>query len=234
MPPDRLAELMNVYRGAISEAAHRHDVDNDEIRADSMMCVWMASEHATDVRLTACLAAFDVLDAVGRFNQAYAPIQLPTRIGVDAGQIYVGQQGGVGRWIIGAEGEAANTAARIESLSKHLGTHLLASSQVVDGLDVLLTRPVGTFLLVGKSEPIRVHEIVARRDQATAVQRSLCARFASAVAAFEAGDAARAAVLFEALLADFPDDGPTRFLLRHCRRAAAAGEVSPIIRMDVK
>jgi len=59
-----------------------------------------------------------------------------------------------------------HTAARIEGLSKHLGTWLLASDAVVAGLGDIATRELGCFKPAGKSMPTIIHEVRACGDGA--------------------------------------------------------------------
>lgn len=72
-------------------------------------------------------------------------------------------------------GDAANTAARLESLNKHLGTHVLAAESVARDADEILSRPLGAFRLRGKVEPTSVFEILGRRDSVTTKHLDLCA-----------------------------------------------------------
>ena len=74
-----------------------------------------------------------------------------------------------------AVGDIVNTATRLEGLNKHLGTRLLVGAEVLQGLDGLMSRELGAFLLAGKSRPIVVHELIARAADATpADQGAVC------------------------------------------------------------
>ncbi len=57
-----------------------------------------------------------------------------------------------------AHGDAINTAARLESLNKHLGTRIAVSASVVEQIPDFAGRPAGTFILRGKSEKLEVLE----------------------------------------------------------------------------
>jgi adenylate cyclase len=134
-------------------------------------------------------------------------------------------------------GDCANTASRLEGLNKHLGTHVLASQAVVAKADDLLLRPLGRFVLVGKAAPIPVVEVIAQRDNASDAQIALCARFAEALEIFQQTQWAQAAKSFEAILADHPTDGPSRFYLARCRNyqeQAPRNDDATAIYMDAK
>jgi adenylate cyclase len=200
------------------------------------MCAWTAPQPDAGARSRACHAALDAIQGIERFNARHAPFRLPTRIGLHAGWVYVGHAGGGGRFVFGVIGDIANTASRIEDLNKHVGTHLLASATVVDGLDDLLVRPLGDFLLAGKSEPLAVFEILARAAEATAAEADLCGKFGEALQAFRGRAWNDAAERLERLLDDFPGDGPSTFYLARCRQnlEAPAGVPTTVICMDEK
>ncbi len=65
---------------------------------------------------------------------------------------------GEDRFAFGAIGEVLNVAARLEQLNKQLGTRVLATASLVEGLDGPRVRRLGPVLLRGRS---RAEEIVA-------------------------------------------------------------------------
>ena len=81
----------------------------------------------------------------------------------------------------------------------------------------LLLRPFGRFVLVGKTEAVPVVEILARTDSAESGLAGLCERFAEPLEAFRGLEWTHAARVLEALIEDYPEDGPSRFLLARCR-----------------
>jgi len=134
-------------------------------------------------------------------------------------------------------GDPANTAARLESLNKHLGTHILAADSVLSGLDDVLTRPLGRFQLKGRAEATPLAEVLALAADAMPEQLQLCARFAEGLSAFQAHRWEQARELFGGILAERPDDGPARFYLQRCEQILAGGEdeAEPeVIKMDMK
>ena len=70
------------------------------------------------------------------------------------GRLLLGSVGAMDHYEYRAVGDIVNTATRLEGLNKHLGTRILVSADVLQGLDGLLTRELGAFLLAGKSRPV--------------------------------------------------------------------------------
>ena len=159
-----------------------------------------------------------------RGEDGNAPLRLGVRLGLHAGRVFVGPAGGGGRFAFAIIGDIANTASRIEALNKQLGTRLLASAEVVAGLDDLLVRPLGEFRLTGRQGVVSVVEIMGLTDGASMAQLSLCGRFPAAVQAVRKHRWAEAAACFEAILRDHPRDGPSRFYLDRCFREMQASE----------
>ena len=75
-----------------------------------------------------------------------------TRIGVNSGEVVVGNFGGSTMFDYTAYGDAVNTAARLESINKQLGTNICVSSKTIDKCKIFVGRPVGNLVLKGKSE----------------------------------------------------------------------------------
>lgn len=238
LPPDQLAVFLNDYFDTLAKALKQHHVDVTEFRADAIMCAWTADKPSLDVRKKAVLAALGAARAIESFKQRNAMLKAALRVGLEAGHFYIGHAGGGGHFVFSIVGDTANTASRIESLNKHLGTQLLATQEVIDGLDGFLLRPLGDFIFVGKTEAIPIIEILAAAVDATESQQQLALRFATALAVFHAADWVGAAAAFEAIQADYPDDGPLRFYIARCRayldRSIAPQDDARVIRMESK
>jgi adenylate cyclase len=236
--PKELATFMNAYFEALAQALKRHAVDVTEFHADTIMCAWTAPAPRSEVRRNAALAGIDVRQAIHDFSEQRGSLGLNPRIGLQDGSIYLGHTGGGGHFAYSILGDAANTAARLESFNRQLGTKVLAAETVVrDFAGLLLFRPLGSFQFVGKADATPVVEILARRGDATPDQLQLCERFSVALEAFRAQRWADAAALFETISESFPDEGPSRFYLSRCLRYAADGPSDgdpTVIRLDVK
>ncbi len=241
--PIELLHLMNEYYEVVFEPVRRHGGFVSDVKGDEALAIWATAQPDPNLRRRACLAACEVDRAVEEFNRvlsrrAGGELALPTRIGLHAGQMSLGSVGAIDHFEFRAVGDIVNTATRIQGLNKSLGTRILASAETLEGLDSFLTREVGTFLLVGKSAPIVLHEVVGRADEADPAQRTLCEIFTRALRAYRAGLFDEAILGFERALMSHADDGPSRFYLGLCERGKGGlGDGEPwtgIVRMNVK
>jgi adenylate cyclase len=202
-----LAALMDDYFNVLSRVVKQHGGFVVDAAGDALVAVWAAAGPNEESRLRACRAALGVIAAVDEFNSRREP-RLPTRVGVESGELLLGNFGPEQRVGYRAIGDIVNTASRLEGLNKILGTRVLVSAATLAGTSELAARDVGAFLLRGKSAPLRVQELLAEGEPARCPPATA---FAAALERFGAGRWAEANRDFVALRHAFPDDGPTAF-----------------------
>ena len=237
MDPAGLRILMNQYYETMFVPVSEHKGIVSDVVGDAMLAIWAASAEDEFLRKNACLASLDIIDAVSRFNQVEGRPRLPTRIGLHSGEMFLGTIGALNHYEYRAVGDMVNTTNRIQGLNKYLGTHLLASDKVVEGLDDFLTRPMGAFLLAGKTSSVYIVELMARKEDASREQIWLCEIFAYAMRSYELQEWPGGCHNFSEILRAFPDDGPARFYLKRCqdyREMAPVGPWDASIRIDGK
>ncbi len=216
MDPKELGAFMNRYYEAVFDPVRRHGGTVSNVVGDSMLAIWVdPSEEGAAAR--AGRAAVEIDRAQNGADAPEGDAVMPTRIGLHAGPIFLGDIGGGDHYEYRPFGDIVNTATRIEGLNKRLGTRILASDDVAARLSGFLTRPVGEFLLAGKSRPVRVHEVMAR-DGGTAGQRSVLAAFSRGMDAFRRRAWEEAERSFREASEAGGGDGPSLFYWNLCAR----------------
>lgn len=236
LAPERLARLMSEYFDVLCTTAERHEGLVTDISGDSMVAIWAATRPDAALSTSACEAALAILGEVERFNRASGAGRLPTRLGLDAGRLHLGDIGSEQRREYRAVGELVTTAARLQGLNRQLGTRVLVSAGVAQRASGHSTRPLGSFLLLGKTVAVDVCELLGTAKDSVAFPPELLEPFANALAEFARGDFAQARATLERIAAAVPDDGPTRFYGALCDRYAAEPppEWRGTVRIDVK
>ena len=238
MDPRQLGELLNEYFAELFVPVERSGGVVMDVVGDAMVAVWTAPVSNADIRRKACEAALEIVAAVDRFNAAPARRPpLPTRFGLHSGDILIGNVGASHHYEYRAVGDIINTASRLQGLNKVLGTRLLASVATVEGLDGLLTRPMGSFLLAGKATALQVVELLGLQISASPADARLCERFTKALTSYRSREWRDAAEQLTQILSEVPDDGPSRFLLTRCTELLARppdDSWNPTIEVDAK
>jgi adenylate cyclase len=221
MDPERLSALMNEYYAVLFGPVDRHGGVVSDVVGDAMLAIWAGSSGQVSLRNRACRAALEIVETTTQFNRCGERPPLPTRIGLHSGQMLLGSVGAAHHYEYRAVGDIVNTATRIEGLGKHLGVRLIVSEDVLHGLDEFLARPLGSFVLAGKSTPVWLFELLGTKSAAENSQIQLCTQFEAALRAYADRPCREAAEAFSRILETFPEDGPARFYLDRCRRFAA-------------
>ena len=224
LPPDQLHTLLNAYYHVLFTCVDQQGGWVSDVIGDSMLALWTMpltaegrspSSHQS-LHYQACRAALDIDVAVKQFNKNSTWPPLPTRIGLHSGQVMLGNVGGVGRFEYRAVGDTVNTATRIQTLNKQLGTKVLASHDALMYTHGFLTRELGSFVLKGRMQPIIIHELMCHEHDATALQHNICRLFANALAAFKDQKWTEAMQGFSSILDLHATDGPTQYYLGLC------------------
>jgi adenylate cyclase len=214
--PQELSDFMHRYFEAIFAPLKQHGGLVVDLKGDSILAVWKSARPDDALRRTACDAALDLARAVNQFNRRSPSLSLPTRIGVHAGPIFLGNIGAGEHYMYGPTGDTVNTASRMDGLNKYLSTEILVSDEVIQGLDGFLTRELGAFRLKGKSRPVVVHELICRIEECEPIQLKNGALFADALRSLRRRCWDDAIEKFSRITRLYGEDGPANFYLALC------------------
>jgi adenylate cyclase len=226
--PAMLSSLLNEYLNSMIEIAFAHDGTLDRIVGDAVAVMFSAPvvqpDHAA--RAVRCALAMD------KFANAFSQSQLArgvpfgrTRIGVNTGDVMVGNFGGKVMLDYRALGDAINTAARLETINGQLGTRMCISGSTVSQIENFRGRPGGRLVLKGKTVPITVYEPLTEEEDAS--ERVAQYRVAYALMDAESPEACEA---FKLLSTQYPDDPLVNY---HAKRYAA-GDAGSLVVMSKK
>jgi adenylate cyclase len=213
--PVQLTRLMNQYYDAIFKPIRDNDGIILQVVGDSVLSIWPSPRPDSRLHIKACHAALAI--AAGMHTpQDDGSFSLPTRIGLHAGEILMGNIGAMDHFEYRPVGDIVNTASRLEGLNKDLGTRILISAHIGDHLNDFLTREVGTFFFIGKFNPLVVYELVAPAGICGPEQLAAYDCFAEGLSAFKSRSWNSAANNFEEVIKRLGADGPSRFYIEQC------------------
>jgi adenylate cyclase len=181
--PSELSELMHRYFEAVFEPIKKNGGLITDLKGDSILAIWKGTRPEPALGHQASKAALAIADAVSQFSKS-SGWRLPTRIGLHAGQMFLGNIGAGDHYEYGPTGDTVNTASRLDNLNKMLGTEILVSEEAIRGVDNLVTRKIGNFRLKGKAQPLAVYELFCRQGEASEQHQKACTAFLDALEAF--------------------------------------------------
>ncbi len=159
--PAAAVGLLNTYLDEMIAIAFRHHGTLDRIVGDAVAIMFSAPVPQADHQQR----AFDCALEMQRFAAAFTARQQAagvafghTRIGVHSGDVIVGNFGGSTMFDYRALGDPVNTASRLESVNKQLGTRVCVSEATLAGCADVPVRRVGRLVLKGKTRPLLVFQ----------------------------------------------------------------------------
>lgn len=207
MSPAENFRFTNSYLSRMEPCIREHGGFIDKFIGDAIMALFPTDADA------AVGAAVGMLSTLVEYNAdrakvGYQPIRVG--IGLNTGPLMLGTVGGESRMDSTVISDAVNLASRLESLTKLYGANLLIGEATYDRLnepDALNARMIGLLQVKGKSQPVRVYEVLDG-DDSDVSRRKIEDRDAFCVAYdhYLAQEFDTSASAFRALLARCPED----------------------------
>jgi class 3 adenylate cyclase len=150
--------MLNEYFPAIIAPISAHGGVVTQFQGDAMLVTFnlpLAEPRHADEAVRTAAEIQELLR-----NREFAGIALPTRIGINSGEIVAGNVGSGDRFSYTVHGDAVNTAARLEQLNKELGTRVIVSADTVARLsDRSGVRAIGETPIRGRSSPLAIYTL---------------------------------------------------------------------------
>ena len=258
----QLVELLNEYLTAMTDIFIAEEGTLDKYEGDAIVAFIGAPLDVPDHALRACRAAVSMqakllelrekwssekeLPGESRNVKGFPPEvwtpgdkwpaivhQMRMRIGINTGEIVVGNMGSAMRMNYTMMGDAVNLAARLEAGSKQYGVYTMLSQYVLDNefvdasgqrqavRDLVETRFIDRLTVVGKSEPVEVYELCAMKGELTAQEQELLPLFAEAMGHYQRMEWDQAIATFQQAdaIERIPDGAttPSRVFIKRCQ-----------------
>ena len=159
--PRRLVQMLDRYFEGVVHIVIEHGGMVEKIVGDGLHAIFNAPLDLDDHAGKALECARAIVAFSDRFRAEGDPAALGfgrTRIGIETGEVVVGDVGGGRHLDYTAHGDAMNTAARLEAANKELGSTICIGPGAAARLDHALLRPLGRLDVRGRSEPLAVFE----------------------------------------------------------------------------
>ena len=217
LPPEEVVSILNAYLERMTAVIMEESGFVNKFEGDAIMAFWGAPLPAERQAALAMRAALRCQEKLRGLNDEFARAGLPRlgmRVGVNSGDVIVGNIGSRRRFEYTVIGDAVNLASRLEGINKQYGTQVICGSlaaQMAAGEMVL--RRLDRVRVKGKQVPEEIFEVVAARPAALAAGAERLQEFEKGLGLYFAGDFAPAMDVFLALAGD----APAQVFSRRCR-----------------
>lgn len=213
LSPAALVEFLNQYFDVMTSIVKQHDGFVDKFVGDAIIAVFGAPhddpQHALHAVQSALACDRRLLELKGKFGLP-DNIEVAARIGINTGEMLVGNIGATNRLNYTIMGDEVNLAARLEGVNKVYGTTVIASdSTVARCRDEIQFRELDMVRVKGREAPLTIYEPL--HDDAVDAER--LEAFAQALQHWRDADFSGARERFT-LLANQGDAASARFVLR--------------------
>ena len=219
--PQALVKQLNEYFDAMVTTVFNHDGTLDKFIGDAVMAQWggIYSAGEKEDATRALRTALEMRQALVRMNpvwKAQGLFELQCGIGLNHGEVTVGNLGCEAKMEVTIVGDAVNAAARLEGMTKIFHCDVLIGETVEPFVrDEFIVRTVALTQPKGKTKPLEIFTILDARTPG-AVEPAWLKAHEEGVALYRRRDFATAAARFAKVLLAQPEDWLAGNYLENC------------------
>lgn len=216
--PVELTALLNDYLSEMTDIILDEGGTLDKYEGDAIIAFWNAPLTQTDHAVRACRAALRCQRRLAELRETYQQrtgAALRMRVGLNTGDVVVGNMGSRKRFNYTILGDAANLASRLEGANKAFGTETMVSESTWRlASSQFCGRKLADLRVVGRKTAVAVYELTGFAGEALPTGWET---FAAGLTHFREGRFAEARATFEKLT----DDPAAQRYLRRCTELCA-------------
>ncbi len=221
LAPTELVHLLNDYLTAMSEIILANDGIIDKYEGDAIMAEFGVPVPYESHAFMACKTAVEMQRKLDELRKAWMKEekpQLKSRIGINTGEVIVGNMGSRDVFDYTVIGDAVNLGSRLEGANKFYGTNIMISAFTYDQVkDDFRTRMLDVIRVKGKAEPIQVYELLGfMDDKLDDPIPAMLNAFDKGMALYRSRSWAEAVRCFQRCLELRATDGPSRIYRDRC------------------
>lgn len=216
MSPSDLMHYLSDYFEVVTKIIISNGGTVDKYMGDGVLAFWGAPIDDSEHAMHCCKTALELQIAFNTLNskwRAEGKPELITRIGINTGEVIVGNVGSEDRLNYTAIGDSVNLASRLESLNKIYGTYIMVSEFTYNIIrDSFKFRLVDKVKVKGKTKELYVYELLS--DDGISVENIRL--FKDAFMKYESGNWQKALEIFKHLETKYPNDKLTKVFIDRC------------------
>ena len=246
--PVQLINILNEYLTDLSNIILEHQGTIDKYIGDAIVSFFGAPITVEDHAWQACVSAIRMKQAEVLLNnrlqeEGGLPMPLQTRVGINTGNMVVGNMGTDMKMNYTIMGNDVNLAARLEGVNKMYASWILASESTWDAANsgvkagTLLGRRLDKVRVMGIEKPVQLYNIVAVKSEASNEQIECVKVFHAGLDRYLQKDFEGARKLFQTASHILPGDGPSEVFATRCTefiKTGVAEDWSGVLTMTTK
>ncbi|WP_461255953.1 CHASE2 domain-containing protein [Treponema sp. R80B11-R83G3] len=240
--PAKLVELLNFYLTRMSDIVLNNQGTIDKYEGDAIIAFFGAPIHMANHAALACRAAInmkkaeveinkealekgfinqDVMKAMfgkGIISSIDDPSPMFTRLGINTGDMVVGNMGTPNKMDYTIMGNAVNLAARLEGVNKQYDTGGVLISEYTKASigDEFTIRPLSRVRVVGVNTPLRLYELLGIASEAPPDMQEMVKNWEQAFNFYEKREFQAAQGVFQAIFDKNNKDFVAKKYLNRC------------------
>ncbi len=168
LTPEQLVLLLNEYLTAMTNIILENDGIVDKYEGDLIMAEFGAPIWYEDHAAKCCRASLRMQAKLKQMRDSWreeGQIPLYSRVGVNSGDMIVGNMGSEQVFDYTVMGDAVNLSSRLEGANKGYDTTIMIGHETwKDVHEEFVTRRLDLLRVKGKTEPVKVYELIAERE----------------------------------------------------------------------
>jgi adenylate cyclase len=217
-PPDELVGILNEYLTAMTQVIMKNNGTLDKFEGDLIMAFWGAPIPQNDHVFRACMAALQMQSALATIRQEWPLKNKPAlfaRIGINTGEMVVGNMGSTEKFNYTVIGDSVNIASRLEGANKIYKTGIILSESSYNQVRVAFRfRELDLLAVKGRTEPIRIYELLGTvRDPLSSTEEQFLLCYLDALQAYKESRWRDSRQRFADALRIKPSDFPSRLYI---------------------
>ena len=241
---EHLVAYLNDYLGALSDAIMKEHGTIDKYVGDEIVSFFGAPIDDEDNAWNACVAGIRMLQAEAQYNREHLeelpinpktgkPFLLNSRVGINSGDMVVGNMGTTRKMNYTVMGNNVNLASRLEGTNKAYNSWIMCSDSTWKAAnarphnDELIARRFDCVQVVNVVQPVQIHNILGLRSELPAKQIEAAEIFNRGIELYLKGmdtpeqpkdpdDLKKAYSLFKQALECYPDDKSSEVFMQRC------------------
>ncbi len=246
MTAGQLVELLNEYLSAMTDILLRYNGTLDKYIGDAIVAFFGAPFPMQDHPRQACLVALEMQSRLADLRKKWSVEKaaenrniknlepdlwgpgnkwpkfvhnMKMRIGINTGEIVTGNMGSDRRMNYTMMGDTVNLGARLESGAKQYGIYTMISEFTYElAKNDMEVREVDFIIVKGKTKPVKVYELIAKKNEMTEDQKKIVDIFYQGLNAYKRQEWDKATDLFNQSLSMEPNKkmNPSKVYLERC------------------